>query len=78
MKIYLLKRKYSTGTGPGPNDTRVSTFSTAVFMSGKKEDLDYDFNVFHREGIRRNLIPELWDKLVEGEVTKFYLVTSLG
>lgn len=78
MRIYLLKRKYSTGTSPGPDNTRVTSFSTSVFIADKKEDLDYSFNVFHRDSISRNLIPELWDKLVEGEVTELHLFTSFG
>lgn len=64
------------GTGPGPNGTRIATFATSVFMADKKEDLDCDFSPFDRNGVKRRLIPELWDSLTEGEITEFSLIKN--
>ena len=73
--MYILKRKYGTGTGigPGPDYNRVKTFSTSVFIAEKKEDLNYDFSPFSRDSISREYIPELWDSLKEGEITEFMM-----
>lgn len=78
MKIYLLKRKYSTGLSPGLGNLKVPVFKTSVFMSERKEDLTYNFSPFVRVMIDRERIPELWDKLVEGEVTEFNLFKNIS
>jgi len=73
MTIFILKRKYILGSMAGSGGNRVKSFTTSIFMAEKKEDLDYDFNPFTRNSISRDLIPQLWDSLKEGEVTEFRL-----